>query len=160
MNSVNRTKTGIQAGLLAGSAVVLLFFLLDLFRLQPFSTPMALGSSILVPGGLLLETPVIAQIVSLVMFAGNLLTLTVLHFLAFSFLGLGAVWGCEECGVKLNVLSGALFGVTVGSLLFYGCFALFGDHVLAFLPGPASVLLANLLAGAVMGGFVQIQRSS
>jgi hypothetical protein len=146
--------------LLAGGAVVLLFFLLDLLRLQPFSTPLALSSSILMPGGVILETPIISQVVGIVMFAGNILTLTILHFLAFSFLGLGAVWGCEECGVKLNILTGALFGITVGSLLFYGCTALCGDQVLAVLPGPASVLLANLVAGAVMGGFVQVQRSA
>jgi hypothetical protein len=158
MESVHRTRTGIQAGLLGGSAVVLLFFLLDLFRLQPLSTPIALGNSILMPGGFLLDTPVISQVVSLVMFAGSILTLTILHFLAFSCLGLGAVWGCEECGVKLNVLSGALFGITVGSLLFYGSLSLGGDQILANLPGPVSVLLANLMAGAVMGGFVQMKR--
>jgi hypothetical protein len=58
----------------------------------------------------------------------------------------------------LNVYSGAIFGVTVGSAVFYGCLALVGEQVLADLPGPMSVLLANLLAGAIMGGFVQMQR--
>lgn len=159
MDSVLRTRTGIQAGMLAGSAVVILFFLLDLLRLQPLATPNALIDSVLIPGGILLDTPVLSRVVSLVMFAGNLLTLTILHFLAFSCLGLGAVWGCEECGVKLNILSGALFGITVGSLLFYGSLSLGGSHVLANLPGPGMVLLANMTAGAVMGGFVQMRKA-
>ena len=158
MNLARRTRTGVQAGLLGGSAVALVFFLFDLLRLQPMSTPMALSSRFLGPGGVLIEAPVIGQLVAIVMFAGNLLTLSLLHLLAFSVLGLGAVWGGEECGVRLNVYSGAIFGVTVGSAVFYGCLSLVGEQVLADLPGPMSVLLANLLAGAIMGGFVQMHR--
>jgi hypothetical protein len=120
MLSAHRTKVGLQAGVLAGTAVIVLFFLLDLVRLQPLATTI---------------------------FAGNLLTLTILHFLAFSTLGVGAVWGCERCRIKLNVATGAL--------VFYGCVALLGTNVLTDLPGPVSIAVRNLLAGAVMGGFVQ-----
>ena len=128
MLSVHRTKVGLQAGVLAGTAVIVLFFLLDLVRLQPLATTI---------------------------FAGNLLTLTILHFLAFSILGVGAVWGCERCRIKLNVATGALYGLIAGSLVFYGCVALLGTNVLTDLPGPVSIAAGNLLAGAVMGGFVQ-----
>jgi hypothetical protein len=55
--------------------------------------------------------------------------------------------------------TGALFGILVGSLVFYTCLAVGGDHVLASFPGPWSVALANLTAGAVMGWFVQFTRS-
>ena len=128
MLSVHRTKVGLQAGVLAGTAVIVLFFLLDLVRLQPLATTI---------------------------FAGNLLTLTILHFLAFSILGVGAVWGCERCRIKLNVATGALYGLIAGSLVFYGCVAFLGTNVLTDLPGPVSIAVGNLLAGAVMGGFVQ-----
>ena len=81
------------------------------------------------------------------MFAGNLLALSILHFLAFSLLGVGATWGCDRCRIPLNVLTGALFGVTLGTLLFYGCMAFCGDAVLAVTPGHIVVALANLTAG-------------
>jgi hypothetical protein len=154
MLSAHRTKVGLQAGVLAGTAVIVLFFLLDLVRLQPLATPMNLSAQFMGPGGPLIEMPVISQLVATTIFAGNLLTLTILHFLAFSILGVGAVWGCERCRIKLNVATGALYGLIAGSLVFYGCVALLGTNVLTDLPGPVSIAVGNLLAGAVMGGFV------
>jgi hypothetical protein len=158
MVSTVRTKLGLQAGLLAGASVMVLFFLMDLAQLQPLGTPMNLGARFLGPGSPIIQMPVVSQAVNVAIYAGNLLTLTVLHFLAFSILGLGAVWGCDGCGIKLNVATGALYGLIAGSVVFYGCILLCGTHVMADLPGPFSVVAANLLAGSVMGGFVQAIR--
>ena len=147
---------GIQAGLLGGFAVAALFFLLDLARLEPLATPYALGTTLLGPSSLAIDAPVLSELVAIVAFAGNLLAFTLLHFLAFSLLGIGAVWGCEECGISLNIGTGALFGLVICSLVFYGCVALGGGHVLAASPGPMSVAGGNLFAGAVMGGYTQL----
>ena len=160
MAYVRRASLGIQAGLLSGAALVVLFFLLDLFRLQPFSTPMALSLRILGAAGPEFDAPVLSQLISVSIFGANLLIFRVLHFMAFSFLGVSAVWGCDRCGVPLNFFTGAIYGVTVGSMVFYGSLALGGDHVMASVPGPVAVVLGNLVAGAVIGGFVQITRRS
>jgi hypothetical protein len=159
MVSKHHITVGIQAGLLAGASIVVLFFLLDLVRFQPLASPLALGGRLFGPSGPALDTPVLSQLVSITMFAGSLLTLTILHFLAFSLLGVSAVWWCEECGIRLNLATGALYGIMAGSFVFYSCLALASDHVLANFPGPWTVALANLTAGAVMGGFVQFTHS-
>lgn len=153
MESTNRTKVGIQAGFLAGTAVAVLFFLLDLAQLRPLATPIHFGVHILGPSSPVMDMPVISQLFSIVIFVGSLLTLTVLHFMAFSLLGLGAVFGCSECGIKLNTLTGAIYGITVGTLVFYLLVSLYGNSILADLPSPMAVLFGNLVAGAVMGGF-------
>ena len=146
---------GIRAGLLGGFAVAAFFFLLDLARLEPLATPFALGTTLLGPFGSAIETPVLAELVSVTAFAGNLLALTLLHFLAFSLLGISAVRGCEACRIPLNVVTGALFGLVICSLVFYGCVALGGNYVLAGIPGPVAVFGGNLVGGAVMGGYLQ-----
>ena len=155
MASTKRTRIGIQAGLLAGASVAILFLVLDMAQMRPLATPFALSAHLLGPASPALEFPVISQLVGIVIFAGNILALSILHFLAFSLLGIGAVWGCDRCRVPLNVVTGALFGITVGTMVFYACISFCGEAVLADLPGPMNVVLANLAAGAVMGGFVQ-----
>jgi len=155
MAAVRCVTVGIRAGLLGGFAVAILFFLLDLARLEPLATPFALGTTLLGPFGSTVDIPVLSELVSITAFAGNILALTLLHFLAFSILGICALRGCESCGVPFNVMTGALFGLVVCSLVFYGCLALGGSHVLAAAPGPVAVAGGNLFAGAVMGGFAQ-----
>ena len=159
MGSTNRMRVGIQAGFLGGAAVAALFFMLDLLHLQPLVTPIALAGRILSPTGPAFDLPVVSQLLGVVILAGNVLALTLLHFLAFSFLGLGAVWGCEKCHVPLNVFTGALYGLIFGSAVYYCCMALLGQAFLANTPGPLMVAFANLTAGALMGGFTRVVRS-
>jgi hypothetical protein len=145
---------------MAGAAVLILFALFDLTRLQPLATPFALSTQILGPSGPTLEMPVISQVIGIAVFTGNVLSLTILHFLAFSFLGLLAVWGCENCRLPLNLVTGAILGLVVGSGVYFTCMALYGGHVLAETPGFPSVFLANLTAGALMGGYYQIRKAN
>ncbi|MGD2123284.1 MAG: hypothetical protein PVJ76_16140 [Gemmatimonadota bacterium] len=154
-----QTKAGVQGGLMAGAAVLVFFFLFDLARLEPLATPFSLSARLLGPSGPTVDMPVISQILAIAIFAGNLLSLTVLHFLAFSLLGVGAIWGCENCRFPLNFATGALLGVTVGTGAYYACMATFGDRVLAGSPGVPGVLAANLVAGALLGGFYQFRRA-
>jgi len=159
MTSTWKTRAGIQGGFLAGAAVLVLFFLFDLARLQPLATPFSISAQLMGPTGPILDMPVVSQVLAVVVFAGNLLSLTILHFLAFSLLGVGAIWGCESCRLSLNLATGALLGVTAGSGAYYACMAVFGDHVLAGSPGIPGVLAANLVAGAILGGFYQLRRA-
>ena len=160
MGSIARTRLGIQAGLLGGAVVAALFFVLDLARLEPLRTATALSARFLGPTSPMLDLPVFSQLLSVAVFAGNLVALTLLHFLAFSLLGVGAVWGSEKLRVPLNAATGALYGVTLGTTAFFGCVALCGTQVLAGSPGLTGVVLANVASGAVMGGFVQMVKAA
>ena len=61
--------------------------------------------------------------------------------------------------MPLNIGTGALYGLTVGTVCFFGSMALFGNQVVAPGPGLLSVAFANLCAGAVLGGYWQYARS-
>jgi hypothetical protein len=159
MISAKQAKVGIEAGILAGAVLAVVFFLLDLARLQPMSTPLALSARLLGPNNPAFDLPVVSQLLSMALFAGNLLTFTIFHFLTFALLGVFAVWGCEECRIPLNLGTGAIYGLVAGTLAFYGCVALCGDHVLSAAPGPGAIALANLASGIVMGGWVQASRA-
>lgn len=151
MAPVLRTQVGIQMGLIGGAAVAGMFFLLDLLHLRPLATPLALSAHLLGPINPPVDMPVVSQALAVAIFAGNVLALTFLHFLAFGVLGLGTVWGCKTCRLPLNAITGALYGVILGTVAFYGCTAAFGQATLMDIPGPLTVVLTNLTAGAIMG---------
>jgi hypothetical protein len=83
MVSKHRTLVGVKGGIMAGASIVGPSFLLYRVRLRLLATPLALGGHLFGPGGPFLDTPVLSQLLSITIFAGNLLTLTSLHFLAF-----------------------------------------------------------------------------
>lgn len=155
-----RAKVGIQAGLLAGLFVVVLFFLLDLGRLSPLVTPLSLSTDLWGPGHLTVNLPVASEALAIGSLAGGLLSLTLLHFLVFGILGLGAVFVLDGCHLPVNVGTGALYGLLIFSLAFYWSFALGGASLLGVSPGLLSVAGSNLLAGGVMGGYVQLSCGS
>lgn len=132
-------RQGAVAGLLGGAAVVLFFFLMDFMQGEPFRTPAFLAEAILgiaAPVG-----------------AGGIAAFTLIHFTAFALLGVGAVLLTRWCEVPQNLLVGAVYGLFVGTLLFYLSLALTGTSVL---PAPwwPSVLVGNLVAGLVMGTYL------
>lgn len=86
-------------------------------------------------------------------FAGHLAAVTLMHLLVFSALGVGAVLLCRVCRVPMNALTAGLYGLLVCSLVFYVAMWLTDAPAVVELPSFGSVLLANLLAGAVMGGY-------
>lgn len=151
-----RAKKGVQAGLVAGLFVVVLFFLLDLGHFAPLFTPLSLSTALWGPGHLHVEMPLVSDALALGGLAGKLLALTLLHFLLFGILGLGAVFVFDGCHLPVNAGTGALYGLLVCSLAFYWSLTLGGATLLSVSPGPVSVAGTNLLAGAVMGGYVQL----
>ena len=144
---------GVQAGLLAGVAVAGFFFIGDLVRFEPLSTPNALIAQIVGPGGVTLDVPLIGWAVAAVIFGAQLLKLTILHFLVFAVLGLSLVALRDRVGLPLNVGTGALFGLIVCTLVFYLSVAAVSGGVLSGVPSFWAIVAANGLAGAIMGGY-------
>lgn len=153
-----RVTQGIQAGLLAGVTVAVVFFVTDLVQLSPLETPTALQQSFVGPGGTILELPLEARVVSWILFGIRFVSFTIIHLLAFALLGIGAAlvlcgrpFGACACG-------GACYGVLACTAVFYGSVALTGAHLVAEVPGFSAVVGANLVAGAVMGIYLGLAR--
>jgi len=155
MDRQTRARMGVQAGLFAGAVVATTFFFLDLAQPTMLATPTALGCSFLGPCRMSFDNPLVIESVTVISLAGRLTALTLLHLLVFSALGVGVVALCHYCRVSLNVLTGALYGLVACSLVFYTATWLTNAANLVVLPSVSSVLLVNLLAGAVMGGYFQ-----
>ncbi len=151
---MSRISRGVQAGLLAGVFVAAFFFVADVIRLAPLATPIAL-SRVYLPAGLQLESPELWHIASVLGFAVRLLALTALHLLVFALLGAGAVALFDRLHWRLNAGTGALYGLVVYSLAFYGAVTLGNRGVLDGVPAIWSLATANFFAGAITGRFLQ-----
>ena len=158
MSLYRRATHGAEAGLLAGGAVVALFLFQDAVRLAPLATPSALTQGFFGPGGVAFDTALLAQAAAMVGTGMSLLAYTVLHFLTFALVGVsaafvlggGAWWGA--------VAGGALYGVTVCTGAFYGARYLLHAPIHFDQIGLPTVLVANLVAGVVMGGGLYLVR--
>jgi len=155
-DSPSRVKKGVHAGLLAGLLIAVLFLVLDLVRLAPFSTPVTLSTGLWGPGRFSLDIPVLSEAVAIGSSAGTILVFTLLHFTVFGVLGLGMVILFDRFRLPVNLATGALYGLVVCSLVFYGSVVLEVGPVLAAFPGAFSVIVANALAGGFMGGYLQM----
>lgn len=158
MDMRDRVAQGIQAGLLAGVTVAVVFFVADLVRLAPIAVPASLQQTFLGPGGTFLDFPVEARALAIFSFVVRFLSFTIIHLLAFAVLGVGAA--LVLCGRPLGACawSGACYGVVVCSAVFYGSLVVTGAHLVAEVPGFLAVLGVNLLAGAVMGAYLGLGR--
>lgn len=149
---------GVTSGLLAGSAVIAVYFFVDLLRLDPFSTPVGL-THVLVGPSESLDLPVVSRALALLGFGTRLAFYTVLHFTVFALVGVCAAWCQSRVGLPAGPVSGALFGAVVCTAAFYGALNAAGADFLAH-PGALGVVMVNALAGAVMGGYLQLARRS
>jgi hypothetical protein len=155
MHFAKQVGIGAQAGLLAGGVVAVTFFVADLARLAPLATPVALSGGLLGSAAQSFESPIFLSGLALLSFGGRLAGITLVHFLAFAALGAGAVLLCHACRIPLNVWTAIVYGVVACSLVFYTAMWLTGATRVVELPGLRSVILVNLLAGAIMGAHFQ-----
>ena len=131
---------GVVAGLLGGTAVAVFFLLVDLSQGAAFRTPAFLAEVLLGGSGLPSGLAMIALF-------------TVLHLAVFAGIGAGAVLLFRWAELPQNLLLGAVYGLCVSSVIFYASLIVTGAEVL---PAPwwSAVLVGNLLAGLVMGGYL------
>ncbi len=117
-----------MGGLLGGVAVVAFFFVYDLVRLEPFATPAFLSGVVLGSGppSSAGDLGVFMTIASVITGAGHILVYSFLHLLVFCLLGVGAALLFLWIDEPPNVLSGALYGLLVCSLVFYVALGLTG----------------------------------
>lgn len=136
--SVSResVRHGIVGGLIAGALLAVLFYFYDLGRGEPFATPAFLYAALLGNDTVAATFGVVALY-------------TVIHFGAWSGLGVLAAAILEWGDIPRNILLGAAYGLFACSVLFYGGLIVTGAEVLAAPAWPA-VLFGNALAGMAM----------
>lgn len=160
MRFYQRAALGAEAGLLAGAGVVLLFLVQDVFHLAPLSTPEALSSGLFGPEGYQYDTGLLAQASGLVGYGIRLVAYTLLHFLAFAVLGIGAAFVLSGTSWLGALTGGALYGVTACSAVFYGSRLVMDTPVLMESVGIPSILVANTVAGVILGGGLYLGRTT
>lgn len=151
MGFLRRALVGAEAGLLAGATVAGLFLVLDVVGVGLFTTPVSLAAGLIGGETELTGADLLAGAVPLLERGAWLLGYTLLHFTAFTVLG--AV-GASIVPVA-SLSSSLLGGVVYGSVGFTGAFVGY-RWIMDAAPLPeglplATVLLANAMAGAVLG---------
>jgi hypothetical protein len=140
-------RDGAVAGLLAGTTLIVLFFVYDVLSFAPLATPDFLSGEILGsedPGA---ELAPMLRTVRIAIF-------TLLHLAAFAFLGIGLARLHHFTQLKNAVLAGALYGLTACTLLFGVSLQVSGTQMSA-VPGWPAILLGNVAAGIVMGVYLR-----
>jgi hypothetical protein len=116
------------------------FLVVDLATAEAFYTPTVLVGAIFGDP----DMPVTFRIVA---------TYTIVHFGVFTLLGLAAAWFIDVIDVSPGLLVGAVFGLVVLNLVYYGALLVTGARVLTVLP-VWHVLGANLVGGMVMMAYL------
>ncbi|MDT8437004.1 MAG: hypothetical protein RRA92_09655 [Gemmatimonadota bacterium] len=132
---------GAVGGILAASAIVVLFFFADLARGEPLGTVHFLADSFLETGSAA-PGPVAIGIY------------TVLHFAVFTLLGILAAIGFDVTGIPRSPLLGATAGLFFCSLIFYPALALVGSEILTA-PAWPLIFAGNMIAGIVIVGWLR-----
>lgn len=148
MRFLRRVAVGAKAGLLAGVGVAVLFLIEDAVRLRPLSTPAALASGLLdggAAGGL------IERLASGGALAAWIMAYTLLHLLVFAGVGVIAAFALEVRSFWRALLGGAVYGSVVCTGFLYGARWIVESPIALDALGVPSVLLANAMAGAILG---------
>ena len=150
-----RGRWGVQAGILAGMAVAAIFFVVDLVRMAPFSTPLFLSRSLL-QASLALGNEDLIQTLAGVSPGARLAAFTAVHLAVFAILGMLAAALANLFHLPWNSRTGAIAGFLVGS----------GGWRLALEAGPVWISGANLtpevfigtgiVSGAVLGWHLRL----
>jgi len=127
---------GLGGGILAGLVVAVWFLVVDLVQGRPFYTPAVLAHFFFQRETLDITTALIGFY-------------TVLHLGAFAALGVLTAWILAVLETSPGLLLGAVFGVFVLDLVFYGALLITGAGIFGVLPW-GHVLAANVAGGMTL----------
>ena len=136
-----RLQTGIVAGVLGATTIVVLFFFVDLARGEPLGTVRFLAGALFGDGA--------SEVGPL-----GVGLYTAAHYLVFGALGALAASLLAVTGIPPRPLVGAAAGLFFCSLVFYPALALSGSRILDA-PDWPWVFAANVLAGLVIVGWIR-----
>ena len=148
MNLLQRLGRGLEAGMLAGGGVAVLFFATDVIGLVPLQTVTALAAPLL--GDATVAAGTDANWVGLAQTAAGVTLYTLLHFATFVALGIVASWAIPAASFWGTLGRGAIFGALACSGAFFAGRALVGSPFLPETVGPVALMLTNVMAGLIM----------
>ncbi len=135
---------GLRTGLVGAATVAMWFLALDLVAGSPLRTPTVLGSALVLgaasPGEVQLNV-------------GVIIGYSLLHLATFAGVGIAFVWLTRRIRSTPDLAVRALGALLFLEVLFLGTAAMVSDWVVEEL-GWLSVLVANVLAVAAMGGWI------
>ncbi|MEN8144706.1 MAG: hypothetical protein ABFS14_07100 [Gemmatimonadota bacterium] len=131
---------GAVAGLLAATALILLFLFIDLAKGQPLATPTFLSGALLGQ-----DTPEASP-----MLIG---AYTVAHYFVFMVLGMLAAVMFDTFKIPRNLTIGAAFGLFTCSIIFYPALIITGTDILSA-PAWQVVFFGNILAGLIIVAYL------
>jgi len=129
---------GAIAGILAGTALVLWFLLIDLAEGEGLRTPRFLAS-------------VLSGATNLQFGGGAIVVYTLVHYAVFIVIGVFTAYVCKWMEIEPHTMFGFVLGFLMFDVLFYGSIAATGVDVVNQLRWPV-VLTGNVLAGLVLFG--------
>lgn len=154
MGFYRRAAWGAQAGAIAAATLEVSFFLLDLVRLEPLATPVALAGVLPGPGGLVVDLTSFGGVADGIYAAYQIGLLTAVHFLTFGLVGVLVSllfdWRQPFEAKRLLVL------VTLCSAAFFVTVAVSSSTVTLDTVGWLPVLGANMVAAATLGGSLRL----
>jgi hypothetical protein len=147
----------VQAGFLAGMAVAAVFFVADLVRLAPLSTPLHLSQALL-EAGLSVKRDGLMETVADLTLGGRLAVFTAAHLAVSAVLGILAAGLANLFHVPWNGRTGAAAGLFTGLTAWLavsraGPAWLAGAHLT-----PELVVGAGMVGGAVLGWHLRLCR--
>lgn len=141
MPSLQRSLSrGAIAGVLGALALVLWFFIIDMVVGQPMRTPKLVAGSLFGssdPG------------LSLIAFY------TVMHFVAFTVVGITVAWLLDATHTRPHFLLGVVLGFLLFDLVFYMGVVVTGVNVVSAIGWP-EVLIGNVIAGLGVLGYLHL----
>jgi hypothetical protein len=157
MSIVGRAVRGAEAGALAAAGVALSFFVLDLIRFEPFSTPAVLSGAVFGPGGFQWfewGDPSWSGLVAAVATTFRIATFTFVHFLSFAVVGVLASLLFDW---KQAVILKPLLVVTALSAVAFSATVAGSSSVVALRSlGPVTVGVVSLFAALLVVGFLRL----
>ncbi len=148
MTLVSRLKIGLQAGGLAGAGVAVLYAATDVMRLAPLETVAGLAHSFF--GLSVGSVPAGFDVAAFVTTAVGVVMYSLLHFAAFSALGVIGTWVVPGRTFWSTLVRGGAFGAVACSAAFYGSRLVRGSPFAFEGLDARGIVLVNLMAGVIM----------
>jgi len=151
MRLMQRLSRGAEAGLIAGGAVALVFFVSDLVHLTPLATPAALANALMADPPASADLPMAAGVMGGVVLAAGLLVYSTFHFAAFAMLGMVAAFILPGRSWTHMLGGGALYGVVACTAVFFGTRLVVGSPFTVDNLSFSTLVLTNAAAGLAIG---------
>jgi len=151
MRFIERAAGGAEAGLVTGAAVALFFLFEDAVHLQLLATPSALAGGFVGPTGTEMDGSTVARVAAFGVLSVRVLLYTMAHFVAFALVGIAGAFLLKTSAFWTCLAGSVAYGATVCTGLLYASWWVAPSPVALDALSLPTVLLANAMAGAVLG---------